>query len=721
MVQTPTPWSEVMPEQDFFQPGRNCWRLEQADRVAFLVDGEAYFSALASALEQAREAVWIIGWDIDSRIRLRRGKEPGKDERLGAFLDRLAASRPDLHIYLLEWDFAVLYAFEREFLPVLSLDWQTHPRVRFELDASHPVGASHHQKLVVIDDRLAFVGGFDLACNRWDTPVHAPDDPRRRDNGAVYPPFHDVQMAVTGAAAKALGELARSRWERATGEQLAVPEAGREPWPEGLKPALEQVPVAILRTEPAFEERPAVSEVRRFYLDAIAAARHSIYIENQYLTAHDVGEALAKSLAGAEGPEVVVVLPRTCSGWLEQGTMGALRDHLLRQLHQADSQGRLHCYYPARADLEEDIINVHAKVLVVDDCILRIGSSNLNNRSLGFDSECDLALEAGEKDEVRQAIRHFRNGLLAEHLGATPDAVAQALADQGSLAGAIDALGTPERGLRPLPDEEPGSWSELLSQSQLVDPERPIDQARMRELLNLAAPAAEQGGGWGLRGVAFGLLLLATLVLAAAWRWTDLGQWLAPDRLLALGAQIRASPFAALLVLLVFLVGSLAMFPVTLLILATALTFGPTGGFALALGGSLLGGLAGFLAGRWLGRQPLRRLGGRRFNRLSHRLARRGWLTMALLRVVPVAPFTVINLMAGATHLSLRDFLLGTMAGMGPGILAIMVFEGGLEQALRNPGAGSLGLVLAALATAVLLFWGGRRWLLRQEEEGDDS
>lgn len=707
-----------MAEIDFFQPGKNCWRVDKAKRVAFLIDGEAYFGALADALEGAERMVQIIGWDIDSRICLRRPTGEKRWEPLGVFLDRLARAKPKLRIYLLEWDYAVLYAFEREFLPVVSLGWQTHRRVRFELDACHPVGASHHQKLVVIDDSLAFVGGFDLACQRWDTSEHQVEEPRRTDNGTSYDPFHDVQAMVEGEVAAALGDLARRRWLLATGETLKPPApAAGTSWPQGLNSDLQEVPVAILRTEPKHEDRPEVGEIRQFYLDAIATARDTIYIENQYLTAHDIGEALCAALSREDGPEVVIVLPRACSGWLEQETMGALRTHLLRQLHEFDTHHRLRIYYPHREGLGDQAINVHSKILVVDDRLLRIGSSNLNNRSLGFDSECDLALEMNGREEVRLAIIQFRNRLLGEHLGVPPETVA-ARTSEGSLIRTIEALRGNSRTLEELPEEKPDGWSQLLSQSQLVDPERPISQERLQTLLNLDGSPLPTSGRT-LRTVGFLLLLVGALGLAAAWRWTDLGQWLDLDRMLAIGEAIRASPFTFLLILVAFLVGSLTLVPVTLLILATALSFGPVHGFVLALTGSLLGGLAGFFTGRLLGRQTLRRLGGRQINRLSHRLAHRGWLTMALVRLVPIAPFTVVNLMAGATRISVRDFLLGTTIGMGPGILAVMVFEGGVENAIRNPGAGSVTLAVTAVAAAVLLVGWGRRWLRSKEKEQD--
>jgi phosphatidylserine/phosphatidylglycerophosphate/cardiolipin synthase-like enzyme len=201
--------------------------------VACLVDGEAYFEAVADAIAGARRQILMIGWDFHSRVRLRRTAEPdGLPDELAARLDAVVERREDLHVHLLGWDFAMLYAFEREALPLYRLGLRTRPRVHFRLDGRHPLGASHHQKLVVVDDALAFVGGFDLTSNRWDTRAHRPRDDRRVDPGfSEYGPFHDVQLAVDGDVARALGELARERWRRATGERLDPPEARHDPWP----------------------------------------------------------------------------------------------------------------------------------------------------------------------------------------------------------------------------------------------------------------------------------------------------------------------------------------------------------------------------------------------------------------------------------------------------------------------------------------------------------
>ena len=187
------------------QPGKTCWRIERAERVAFLVDGEAYFAAVRAAIRSARRSIFILGWDIDSRMRLMpQGAGDGYPEPLGEFLDAIVCERRDLRAYILAWDFAMLYAFEREWLPVYQFDWKTNRRLSFRLDSQHPLGGCHHQKIVVVDDQIALLGGFDLTKCRWDTPAHECKPPLRVDAaGESYGPFHDVGAMVSGDSARA--------------------------------------------------------------------------------------------------------------------------------------------------------------------------------------------------------------------------------------------------------------------------------------------------------------------------------------------------------------------------------------------------------------------------------------------------------------------------------------------------------------------------------------
>lgn len=682
--------------------------------MALLVDAAAYFAALAAAAERAERAIRIVGWDVHSRLRLRRDPDrSGLPDELAPFLDALCARRPDLQVQLLDWDFAMLYALERESFPVFRLGWRTHDRMRFELDARHPLGASHHQKLVVIDDALAFVGGIDLAASRWDTREHRPEDPRRqKPDGTRYGPFHDVQAAVDGAAARALAELARERWRRATGEALAPVEGGGDPWPAELVPDLRDVPVAIARTEPGFDGRAEVREVERLHLDAIAAARQRIYVENQYLTASRVGEALARRLEEADGPEVVMVLPRSCSGWLEETAMGVLRARLVRRLRQADRHARLRLLHPVVGGERRVDVHVHAKVMVVDDAYLRVGSANLSNRSMGLDTECDVAVEAEGNAQTARAIAGFRDGLLAEHLGVAPESFAAAVGETGSLAGAIERLRGGARTLEPL-EAEVEAWLDAVV-PEGVDPERPVEPEAVVRALVPEEPARLARHPL-LRAAA---VLLGLLLLAAAWRWTALGEAIRPERLVAWVEPWRHESWAPAAAVAGFAVASLLMVPVTLLILGTALAFGPGLGGATALAGALASAAAGYGLGRLLWRDWVRRLGGPGLNRLSRRLAQRGVIAVAAVRIVPLAPFTIVNLVAGSSHIRFGDYVLGTFLALLPGVAGIAWFADRALHALREPGWGSIAAALAVAAGLGVLTAGARRWLQRADAEG---
>jgi phosphatidylserine/phosphatidylglycerophosphate/cardiolipin synthase-like enzyme len=290
-------------------------------------------------------------------------------------------------------------------------------------------------------------------------------------------------IVVDGDAAAALGDLARERWHRATGERLAPGPAPADRWPRGLAPDFEDVEVAIARTAAPFDGRPGVREVEALYLDSIRAARRTIYLENQYLTSPRIADALAARLAEPDGPEVVIVTPHAYRHWHEQATMGALRARVLERVRAADRFGRLRVCYPVVPDLGDGAIKVHSKLAVIDEWFLRVGSANLANRSMALDSECDVAVEAENDERRRRAIRDVRDRLLAEHLGVAVATVAAVVAETGSLVAAIDRLAKGPRHLEPLDDVPPAWLARLLAPQVFADPVHPLDRGSLVESL----------------------------------------------------------------------------------------------------------------------------------------------------------------------------------------------------------------------------------------------
>jgi len=690
--------------------GRNCWRIARAERAAFIIDGEDYFRAVRESICRARRSIYIVGWDIHNELRLlREDPEDGFPTRLGDLLEAVVRERPGLQVYVLEWDFAMIYAMERDFFPRYKLRWKSHDRVHFCLDGEHPIGASQHQKIVAIDDRVAFCGGFDLSKWRWDTSDHRPDDARRIDpNGETYPPFHDVQMLVDGDAARSLGEIARERWLAASGEEPSPGEShsGDDPWPPSANPSCTAVDLGITRTMPAHEDREEVREVEQLYLDSIAAARRFIYIENQYLSSHEIGMALAERLDDEGGPEVIIVVPKKTGGWLEQHTMDVLRDNVVRRLRKADRCERLRVYIARLSDEPESSLMIHAKVMVVDDAFARVGSSNLSNRSMGLDSECDLAIESGESKDCGAAIAGFRRRLLAEHLGKKIESLAEAEEKHPSLIEAIESLRTGGRSLEALsidPQADDGQW---LPDLALLDPEKPMEPEAL--LQYFLGPGQEKPLSRQL--LKLGAILLGLLALAAAWRWTPLGEWLGVDEFTAAGRWIDAQPLTPLLVLSAYVIGGVMVAPITLMIAATVVVFGPWLGVGYALVGSELSALTTFGLGALLGRGRVSRLAGSRVNRISRALSGRGMLTIATLRIVPVAPFSVVNVIAGVSDIRLRDFALGSALGILPGILAMAFLTDRIVASIREPSAISVVAAIAVGIAVVGALFALRRW-----------
>jgi uncharacterized membrane protein YdjX (TVP38/TMEM64 family) len=519
-----------------------------------------------------------------------------------------------------------------------------------------------------------------------------------------------MMMLVEGRPAERLGQLARERWRRSRGWRIPVVQAEMPvaAWPGEVDVGLRDVPVAISRTEPPYEGQPFVDEVKQLYLAAFGAARRFIYIENQYFTARELAEALARRLAEPDGPEVVLVLPRETGGWLEQVTMDVLRARMLALMREADVHGRLRVYYPHQPGLGEACIGVHSKLLIVDDRLLRIGSSNTSSRSLGLDTECDLAVEAGPGDRrVGVFIRGLRRRLLAEHLGCSAAAVAGAERAHDGLIGAVESLRGDERSLRELDGCVPGELDDMVPDSGLVDPSEPLSPEYF-----VSEYVPEEGRPHGRRRLwAFLSLLVGLLALAAAWRWTPLNDWLAPQRLAAWVALVPTPGLRAVVAISAVLLASLAMVPLMLLAVVGGIVFAGWTAFAYVLTGALLAAMAGFAGGRLLSRGVLERLTGSRVERLSRRLASRGVLAVAVLRLVPIAPFAVFNLVAGASHVSFWQFSVGSLIGLAPGLGAIIFFSNTLWEAVTSPSPANLAVSFAVGAVLAGVAWLARRWL----------
>jgi phosphatidylserine/phosphatidylglycerophosphate/cardiolipin synthase-like enzyme len=456
-------------------PGETCWRVETAERLAILMENEAYFDALSSALDNARRSIVILGWQFDPRTRLEPGTGGGdRQAEIGHRLRMLVKTRPELDVRLLIWKSPLLIAASQGFYPHKAQRWFRKRMVEFRLDAPGPIGACHHQKVVIIDDAVAFCGGGDISVDRWDSPAHRDADPRRcQPSGVIAAARHETMCVMSGPAALALGDLARERWFKATWERTVPETVDGDPWPRGVPIDFENVSVGIARTEPGYGGRVGVRENERLHLEAIGRAKRLIYMENQYFTSPVIARALADRLAEPDGPEVVLVSTGRSPSWFDSMTMDTARAEVLYRLETADVHNRFFAFSPNTSGGERII--VHAKVTIVDDVLLRIGSTNINNRSMGFDTECDVAI-APDTDIGEARIRAFRHRTIGHFIGVEPDAFEAAETLIGSTGRAIQRF---DHGrMSPLGATQPSIVQRTIAEFQLGDPVSPADAWR---------------------------------------------------------------------------------------------------------------------------------------------------------------------------------------------------------------------------------------------------
>ena len=207
------------------------------------------------------------------------------------------------------------------------------------------------------------------------------------------------------------------------------------------------------------------------------------------------------------------------------------------------------------------------------------------------------------------------------------------------------------------------------------------------------------------------LIALATAALAAAWRFTPLAELVTAERIVGWARAVRGVPWAPLVVMVLYTPAAFLMFPRPLLTLLTVIAFGPWLGFAYGMAGILVAALATYYAGRLMPRHAVKRLAGEKLDHMSKKLrAADGLLAVTAIRLVPLAPFAVEGIVAGAVRIRLWPYALGTFLGMLPGVLATSVFGRQITAALEDPSTVNWLIVGAVLLALAVLTYLVRRW-----------
>ncbi len=428
-----------IPHQTLTLSRRSYSSVSSAGSWEELWEAGNYYDRVSELIEDAQHYAIFVGWQIDSRLPFRHPQRPEtvsssnswqpSVESLKEKVVRICREKPDFHVYFLMWDHAYFYVFERELLQ--GQVWENiHPNVHFIFDNRHPFGGSHHEKLVVMDGKVALAGGIDLCDERWDSPQHFFEDPRRSLNlkHEHHGPYHDVGVQVSGPVCTEIHRHIEHRWR--TLSSLSFP----PPSQETTETIHESHRVYVSRTLSSVdaEETPhtIVRECEFLFLELIAIAKKRLILEGQYFWSERICDALIAKIEEMRGTDfqIYLILAHIADFTALGKQMGYWELRLLEKLEDAATfagvqlvMGRPYVYASPDDfghELGDDIgrvkpksIYVHSKVVITDDSHLSIGSANFAARAFRVDTELNLTLEAGNENE-REHIRAVAEQIL---------------------------------------------------------------------------------------------------------------------------------------------------------------------------------------------------------------------------------------------------------------------------------------------------------------------
>jgi phospholipase D1/2 len=225
----------------------------------------------------------------------------------------------------------------------------------------------------------------------------------------------------------------------------------------------------------------------------------------------------------------------------------------------------------------------------------------------------------------------------------------------------------------------------------------------------LAKQARKSKPAWGKLAIGAAVLVL----LALAWRFTPLSEFASRENALHWARAARETPWAPVAVILAYTPAALFMLPRPFLTLLTIIAFGRWLGCAYSAAGILLAAMATYYAGRTLRRETVVRVAGERFEEAGKVLRDHGVLAIFASNMVPVPPFAVQGVIAGAIRIPTWQYAVGSILGMAPGLLAATVFAGQLRAALEDPSTISWWIIAAVAVVFVAFVWAVRRWFGR--------
>lgn len=692
---------------DTFSAQDHYWKKDKADKAALLVDCASYYKALYETLCHAKHSIFILGWDIDGRIELLRGEDAQNKKYAVALRELLcqkANENPDLEIYLNRWNYSIFFSSERESFSGWKWRMHTPPNIHYCADYAVPFGACHHQKIIVVDGQIAFCGGMDIALGRWDSRKHHIEERERIDPKGLfdhfkkqkpYEPYHDIQFMMSGPVVGALSELVRRRWKKGAGSEIRAidnkPE-NNDLWPKHVMPDFEDIDIAAARTIPKTKKDKAVTEILQIYLEQIARAEAFIYIENQYLTCLDIANALSKRLKEKPDLKVLIVSCDRPRGIMEHKAMWTGRVKFWDTVSENAGADRFAVTYPVcKENGTKNTIHIHSKIMIIDDRYFQVGSANLNNRSMGFDTECDMIIQADD-DQSRQTIRSLRNNLIREHTGREEEDI-QEIIETSTMNELLEYQEQSRQHLERI-NNDPYRNEFLVSWAQKIgDPKKPLILSNfpVRQVVFAA-----------LAAVILGLLYYFFISPALP---EEFRQIFTQENLTGYIESARNSSWSPFIISGIYLIAGMLFFSVMALNLVTAIVFGPLYGFLYACLGSLVSAAAGYGVGRLAG-EKLSRWFKPVLNKVKSYSERGGVIGMTMVRMVPIAPYTAVNITFGMAQVGFAAYLFSTLLGLLPGITAKALFGGALGELFKNPEPKVIFYTLGTLVIWGLIIWG---------------
>lgn len=650
-------------------PKNSYFYSTQCEDPELFICAKSYFKDLKETLLSAQKSVFICGWSFNMKTVL-------DDD--GTTMEDVLFSLPEsVHVKILIWDYIIFYVADRDPFTELNLALKNKKNIEFSRFDFHPIMSSMHAKAVTVDEEILYMGGIDLDLARRDGERNLPDDETRREaDGKKYTPFRDYAFKFRGDCASFMSDYLGRMWSSQKGQESKL-EVEKDPKKEDK--------VFFTRTVPKFKNNPKDFSSFEMHKWLIETARDYIYIENQYLTSERIVDLLIEKLKEPNGPEVIIVVSYGKMPVIEKISMGALLTDCAKRLLENDPYKRLKIYTLKNGEGDAvEYVKIHSKLIITDDKYIKIGSSNINNRSMEFDYELDVAVRTNKVPEYKWRI--FSTLLLPEGELKPRESLIEAFEEarlkHGRVVEVKEIL------------QEVSSFAEYkdylpLDKREMTFFER-IGQMLItkKELLNI---------NFKMIG---GTLLLLLIITGALFVEPKEAKHVFDRFVSYMGVE---SEYALMgLFYVSYLILGAFFFPLNAYIFMCGAYFATSEAFILAVAGAISSAIISYGMGAWFKGDPHKKARFEKIDQLKKLLRKNSLKTLVFLRMVPIAPFPLVNVICGKYQVHFGKYVLGTLMGIAPGCFVLIFMEKKIIEAFRAPSFANIAIILGIAGLGAL-------------------